>query len=263
MDSSQTPGFSLPLSAYYRELQLGRPYPRPEETEKPPEALPEALREKARADAEVPWYLLVKPYDEALLQEQDRYLWNRNQRAQVVGKDLLPVARTHPNNRLRRKANIALWQGPIAQVKVSGIVKPCCGGLLGCGDPCHGCLDSLIHEAAGVQLRRDCRTLMTLQAAEEPEGDAKITRGYNLPAQYVLHTLSEGNAPAAYRACMDLATRLPHIHSLALPIFASDAEACVHAVDAWMDERRGNFERVVLVAAGADEYAALEEAVRK
>ena len=61
--------------------------------------------------------------------------------------------------------------------------------LLGCFAPCHGCIDNAIHSAAGLQLRDACAEIMRAQGHPEPAGRAKLTRAYNLPARYVLHTV--------------------------------------------------------------------------
>ena len=62
--------------------------------------------------------------------------------------------------------------------------------MTGCYIPCHACIDNCIHTFAGVQLRQDCAALMAEpRGIEEPTGQAKITRAYNLPCDYVLHTV--------------------------------------------------------------------------
>src|SRR5699024_3155293 len=47
----------------------------------------------------------------------------------------------------------------------------------------------IIHTHAGVQLRLACNDIMQAQGRKEPVGKAKITKGYNLPAKYVIHTV--------------------------------------------------------------------------
>lgn len=65
--------------------------------------------------------------------------------------------------------------------------------MLGCFVPCHRCIDNAIHSAAGMQLREECNHIMNQKRIrygkdyEEPTGTATITRGYNLPAEYVIH----------------------------------------------------------------------------
>ena len=61
--------------------------------------------------------------------------------------------------------------------------------MLGCFHPLHKCIDNAIHSAAGVQLREECYQLMLQQGHEEPTGQAKITKAYNLPCRYVIHTV--------------------------------------------------------------------------
>ena len=60
---------------------------------------------------------------------------------------------------------------------------------LGCFCPCHGCIDNAIHSVAGLELRDECNQIMQRQGDPEPNGKAKLTKGYNLPARYVLHTV--------------------------------------------------------------------------
>jgi len=89
--------------------------------------------------------------------------------------------------------------------------------MLGCFVPCHGCIDNAIHSAAGIELRLECSRIMEKQKTEEPTGKAKITKAYNLPCRYVLHTVgpiiyeevtkSDCNLLSdCYRSCLELAT---------------------------------------------------------
>ena len=108
-----------------------------------------------------------------------------------------------------------LWQGDITTLAVDAIVNAANSAMLGCFVPCHGCIDNAIHSAAGVQLRLECARIMA-QQAEEPTGRAKITRAYNLPCRYVLHTVGpiiDGQVTrqdrellaSCYRSCLELA----------------------------------------------------------
>lgn len=84
---------------------------------------------------------------------------------------------------------IYLWQGDITRLSVDAVVNAANSALLGCFVPCHGCIDNAIHSAAGVELRLECSRIMEEQKMEEPTGKAKITKAYNLPCRYVLHTV--------------------------------------------------------------------------
>ena len=111
---------------------------------------------------------------------------------------------------------IVLWQGDITRLDADAIVNAANAALLGCFRPGHNCIDNVIHSTAGLQLREECATIMRAQGHEEPTGGAKITKGYNLPAKYVLHTvgpiidgpLTERDRAllaSCYRSCLKLA----------------------------------------------------------
>lgn len=139
---------------------------------------------------------------------QNELLSSERERKGVVDGDTLPVTAAHPS--------IAVWQGDITRLKVDAIVNAGNSALLGCFCPCHGCIDNAIHSAAGLQLRDECSGMMQAQGCPEPNGKAKITKGYNLPARYVLHTVGpvvqgcvtrqdRTDLASCYRSCLELA----------------------------------------------------------
>lgn len=90
---------------------------------------------------------------------------------------------------------LSLWQGDITRLKVGAIVNAANSQMLGCFVPCHRCIDNAIHSAAGMQLREECHQIMTRKRAaygkdyEEPTGTASLTGAYQLPCDYVIHTV--------------------------------------------------------------------------
>ena len=81
-----------------------------------------------------------------------------------------------------------LWQGDITRIACDAIVNAANSQMLGCFSPCHICIDNCIHTFAGIELRNECFRVIQKLGHEEETGDAQITRGYNLPAKFVLHT---------------------------------------------------------------------------
>ena len=148
------------------------------------------------------------PLKPDFLSMQDALLSAEREEKGVVDADLLPEVPGRPG--------IVLWQGDITRLKADAIVNAANSALLGCFHPCHGCIDNAIHSAAGLQLREACFRLMQAQGRPEPNGRAKLTEGYNLPARYVLHTVGpivQGHVTrqdreelaSCYRACLDAA----------------------------------------------------------
>jgi O-acetyl-ADP-ribose deacetylase (regulator of RNase III) len=121
------------------------------------------------------------PISEHFLKAQDREL-----QKQLNGKGIVEINETMQspiNERLR------LWKGDITRLKVDAIVNAANSQMLGCFIPLHSCIDNAIHSAAGIQMRLECYELIKNQGYPEKTGSAKMTKGYNLPAKYVIHTV--------------------------------------------------------------------------
>ncbi len=112
--------------------------------------------------------------------------------------------------------DLYLWQGDITRLAVDAIVNAANSALLGCFQPLHYCIDNAIHTYAGLDLRNRCNEIMQKQGHPEPTGQAKMTPGFNLPCQYVLHTVGPivdgrltqthcDQLASCYRACLTLA----------------------------------------------------------
>ena len=111
--------------------------------------------------------------------------------------------------------DLQLWQGDITRLKVDAIVNAANAQALGCWSPLHNCIDNCIHSAAGIQLRKECADIM--QGRLLKTGEAFITKGYNLPAKHVIHTVGpiietgiptkeqEEELAQCYRSCLDIA----------------------------------------------------------
>lgn len=113
------------------------------------------------------------------LRVQDEYL-----REELRQKGITDIAELKPV-----LPDIYLWRGDITTLACDGIVNAANSQMLGCFCPNHYCIDNAIHTFAGVQLRNECAEIMRAQGYEEPTGQAKITKAYNLPCKYILHTV--------------------------------------------------------------------------
>lgn len=149
---------------------------------------------------------LPAPVHSEFLKIQDEYL-----QEEAAARGITRIETLSPVSE-----GIYLWQGDITTLNCDAIVNAANSQMLGCFIPCHGCIDNAIHSAAGIQLRLECARIMAQQRTEEPTGKAKITKSYNLPCRYVLHTVgpiirgtvtSEDRQLLAgcYRSCLELA----------------------------------------------------------
>ncbi len=168
--------------------------------------VPENPAEKRRLLRSLMNVRMPAPVSEDFLKAQDAYLQLESAKKGVTKpRDLTPA-----------EPGIALWQGDITTLAADAIVNAANSQMLGCFVPCHGCIDNAIHSAAGVQLRLECARVMSEQGTEEPTGRAKITKAYNLPCRYVLHTVGPiiyrevtrkdcELLASCYRSCLELA----------------------------------------------------------
>ena len=164
--------------------------------------LPESLADKQKLMRALMNVRQPQPASEEFVHAQDEELGMQREDKGVVSFD---------------QEGLLLWQGDITRLKVDAIVNAANSQLLGCWQPLHNCIDNCIHSAAGIQLRQVCYELMSKQGHEEPTGQAKITKGYNLPAKYVIHTVGPiitGDKPtigqeeqlaSCYQSCLEMA----------------------------------------------------------
>lgn len=149
---------------------------------------------------------LAASVDKEFLQIQDEYLQQANEEKGIV----------HIEDMTEAEPDLYIWKGDITRLGVGAIVNAANSGMTGCYQPCHNCIDNCIHTFAGIELRNFCEDMMQEQGYEEPTGQAKLTPAYNLPCDYVIHTVGpivhgklthrdEDLLKSCYEACLKLA----------------------------------------------------------
>ncbi|WBW96708.1 protein-ADP-ribose hydrolase [Oceanirhabdus sp. W0125-5] len=160
---------------------------------------------------------------------------------------------------------ILLWKGDITTLAVDAIVNAANSKLLGCFIPMHKCIDNAIHSASGMQLRNECYKIMESQGYDEHTGEAKITKGFNLPAKYVIHTVGpiitdkvtafqEWQLASCYESCLESAKEIEDLKTIAFCCISTGefcfpkkraAEIAVRTVLNYLERKPHNLEKVV------------------
>lgn len=214
--------------------------------------IPENIQDKKRLFRSLVNVRPAKAVSDDFLKIQDEYLQQENTVRGITDADaLIPV-----------KDRICLWQGDITTLKCDAVVNAANSGMTGCYYPCHSCIDNAVHTFAGIQLRLECADIMTEQGFAEPTGSAKITKGYNLPARYVIHTVGPivsgrltrkecDQLVSCYCSCLELAEK-NNIKSIAFCCISTGefhfpnekaAEIAVDTVCGYLD--KSDIERVI------------------
>lgn len=154
-----------------------------------------SLKEKKNVSRSLMNIRMPRTVSAELLRLQDDYLQEELSEKGIVSLSDIPTIKEQYGSCFPFSEKISLWQGDITRLKVGAIVNAANSQMLGCFIPCHRCIDNAIHSAAGMQLRAECNYIMNQRRLrygrqyEEPTGTATLTKAYNLPCDYVIHTV--------------------------------------------------------------------------
>ncbi|MGI8386885.1 protein-ADP-ribose hydrolase [Robertmurraya sp. P23] len=218
-----------------------------------------------------------KPFNSDFLAKLDSLLQNELKEKGIVEVNQLnTVSSLMPTNSFNQSDKLILWQGDITRLRTDAIVNAANKYMLGCFQPLHACIDNAIHSAAGPQLREDCETIMFLQEELEETGGAKVTRGYNLPSKFVLHTVGpivpkgteltekqKVELASCYTSCLELSTELGKIKTIAFCAISTGvfgfpkreaAQIAVNTVNNWLSQHPHHIEKVIFNVFSDEDY---------
>ena len=212
---------------------------------------------------------ITMPYDlsEEFYQKQDGVLQEILSRKEVVDVSGFPDG-------------ITLYRGDITLLKADAIVNACNDKMLGCFVPGHHCIDNAIHSFAGLQVRRDMIAVMNAQGHDEPNGDCKVTKGYNLPSEYIFHTVGpiysgrkqdEIDLTNCYISCLKKADEMGLTSivfcSLSTGIFGypieQASEIAVGAIRRYLSEKNSRLKKVVFDVFSEGDYNVYDRTIKK
>lgn len=122
-------------------------------------------------------------------------------------------------NNLAYVKNMSIFLGDITTLRADAIVNAGNSKMLGSFAPCDPSIDNVIMSAGGLQIRQELNFLMSKQNNRpEPNGKAKLTKGYNLPANYIIHTVGpiifdkvsyhdKIDLANCYKSCLEMAVQ--------------------------------------------------------
>ena len=186
-------------------------------------------------------------------------------------KEAMKSSLKHTKAKLQKTENeLQCYVGDITKLPLDAIVNAANSSLLGGGG-----VDGAIHRAAGRELLEECKSLNGCMT-----GEAKITKGYELPAKYVIHTVGpiyegRGDEPQLLYNCyfnsLNLAAK-HNLHSIGFPAISTGvygypkdeaARVALSAISKWFNENKDYGMYVLLVCFSDADYEVYDRELKK
>lgn len=225
----------------------------------------------------------AKPISEEYLKVEKEYLQEELSKKNVTKvENIEPISITIKETNIENKKKICLWKGDITTLQIDSIVNAANSQGLGCFVPCHKCIDNQIQTFAGVGLRLECNEIMKKKNYYLETGEAFITKGYNLPAKYVIHTVGpiiqyevtkkeEIQLANCYINSLNLAIQ-NKVRTIAFPCISTGEfrfpkeKACkiaISSVDNFLKEHKDYFDKIVFNVYSEEDYKIYERNIRE
>lgn len=224
----------------------------------------------------------AKSISEEYLKIENKYLQEElNKKDNTAVADIQPAKELIKVTNLKYEDKICLWKGDITTLKIDAIVNAANSQGLGCFVPLHSCVDNIIGSNAGVSLRLECNEIMKEKDYFLPTGEAFITKGYNLPAKYIIHTVGpiiyEGVTEKEKRElvnCYINSLKLAiqnGIRTIAFPCISTgefrfpQIQACklaMSAVEEFLDIHNDEIDKIVFNVYTEEDYEIYEQNIR-
>lgn len=161
---------------------------------------------------------------------------------------------------------LKIIQGDITKLSVDAIVNAANEGLMGGGG-----VDGAIHAAAGPELLAECQAIGGC-----PTGEARITKGYRLPAKFVIHTVGpvwdddKSGEPELLRKCYQNSLRLAHgngIKTIAFPSISTGAfrfpiekaaPIAIEEINSYIHNHPNDFDEITIVTHSEKDFNAYQ-----
>lgn len=208
------------------------------------------------------------------LKVENEYLQEILEKKEIIDvKDIRTIKEKNEKSKLSNPDKICIHKGDITKIKIDAIVNAANSQGLGCFAPVHNCIDNQIHTYAGVSLRLECKEYMKQINYKLETSKCFITKGYNLPAKNVIHSVGPAvriilteklrkELYNTYQNALKCAVE-NNIRTIAFPCISTGifrfpkeeaSKIAINSVDDFLKDNRGKIDKVVFLTYENEDY---------